>query len=89
MEEYEQITYDVFDRFIRDNFPQAIAQYQNLEDVDERVADATEVELDALCNKLKSQDNQLQVIKKRRPSVYDEYRQNREKQIAEHLSDIE
>ena len=89
MEEYEQITYDVFDKFIRDKFPQAITQYQNLEDVDERVADAAEVELDALCNKLKSQDNQLQVIKKRRPSVYDEYRQNREKQIAEHLSDIE
>jgi len=50
---------------------------------------AAERELDALYNTLKQQNNPLQVIKRRRPSVYDEYRQEREKKIAEHLSDIE
>lgn len=49
-------------------------KYQTLEDIDDLAHETAEVELDAVYNTLKAQDNPLQVIKKRRPSVYDEYR---------------
>ena len=89
VDEYSQIAYDVFDKFVRQRLAKEADNYQTLEDIDERLQEEAQNDLDLLYAKLKAEGNPLQVIKKRRPSVYDEYRQEREKKIAEHLSDIE
>ena len=55
-------------------FPGVAGKLQSLDDIDERVKDEADKAIDQLCAELKEQNNPLQVIKKRRPSLYDEYR---------------
>lgn len=90
IDEYTEISYRVFNHFIRQNVPLDVAsKYQTLDDIDEILDESAQKDVNRLYQKLKDEDNPLQVIKKRRPSVYDEYRQEKEKKIAEHLTDIE
>ena len=37
LEEYERITYDVFDKFIRHNFAQQAQKYQSIDDIDDQM----------------------------------------------------
>ena len=53
VDEYERLTYDVLDRFVKQTLKADAEKYHTLEDIDERAYEAAEQELDALCNTLK------------------------------------
>ena len=50
LEEYDQLTYDIFDKFIRHNFAQQTQKYQSIDDIDDQMYQKAENELDALFN---------------------------------------
>jgi hypothetical protein len=49
-DEYEQVTYDSFDKFIRQKFSNEMNKYQSLDDLDGATYEAAERDLDALYN---------------------------------------
>lgn len=53
LNDYEQITYDVFDGFVRHHFPNNGEKYQTLDDIDDNMREAAEKQIDALYNQVK------------------------------------
>jgi hypothetical protein len=47
------MTYDIFDSFVKLSFPSDGSKYQTLDDIDEKMREAAEKEIDALCDQLK------------------------------------